>query len=908
MATVKKGLANKWLVLALLLAALGAVLAVTLLPAGAQDAAIEFPENSTESVANFTAVDPEGSRVTWNDLGGPDAAAFDLTAGVLTFMEAPNFEAPTDVGGTAGDNVYELVLMATDAGETSGTENITVEVTNVDEPATTTFEVSLVQPREGQNVTVVYADGVGNPFVDDMGEANTGIVDPDGDKDVTTDAISEAETAIPAEDVEWQWSRGTSLSGTFTEITEAENSSRDQDTYLVVDADRNHFLRVTATYEDKHGEGKTWVATAREPVKRLRDDQVAPEFPEDFNTATPTVLDDPMATIPDGATEGTIVGSAVTASRENAEGELLTYSIQAEDSPTADSHTDLFQIDRATGQVTVGLGKTVNPATDANTNVDPPKGASFMVTISVTDSVTGNTDTVDMTINVTSTDENPVFLNGETSHEYAEIDADRTDRNVYTFTAYDPEDGNVTFTLTGPDADKFTTGADDALEGGTLAFEADPAAAPDYENPADANKDNIYEVTVTASATSDTNADGDDTTDPEELTTPIDVTVEVTNQQDDGSLELSARQPRIGVPISAINLSDLDGSVSDVSYQWSRADDAAFETNIVLIEDADTDTYTPVNADDGKYLRARAEYTDPQGDGSADAISAQMVARARNLAPNFADVALERYVVENAALNAVVIAATTGDDTNADAPNDRITATDDLDADTTDNDQVSYTLGGPDAMYFSIDTTGGTAGQIRVSAAGEALPLDYEIRRAYTVTVTAADPEGLSSSTSVTINIADVNEGPEIMRRRLAVSGEPLVEYASMGTGDVATYTAVGVDADGATWTLSGDDAGDFSIGQTDGVLTFNTPPNVANPADANGDNIYMVTVEAASGDSTANKPVTVTVGMAMAAPDLTTLDNIPHRQRFDLDSNGIVDDSDIQQALIIWAQDNPEN
>ncbi|MCE2462694.1 MAG: hypothetical protein J4F46_02070, partial [Dehalococcoidia bacterium] len=62
-------LANKWLALGLVLTAvLGAALLVTLLPAGAQNATIEYAENGTGPVANFTAEDPEGQQVTWSDL------------------------------------------------------------------------------------------------------------------------------------------------------------------------------------------------------------------------------------------------------------------------------------------------------------------------------------------------------------------------------------------------------------------------------------------------------------------------------------------------------------------------------------------------------------------------------------------------------------------------------------------------------------------------------------------------------------------------------------------------------------------------------------------------------------------------------------------------------------------------
>ena len=913
MVTTFKGLANKWVVLALLLASIGAVLAITLLPAGAQSDTIMYAENGTDPVANFTAVDPEGRQVTWSMLSAAgDNEDFNLKDGVLSFKESPNFEAPADADT---DNVYELTLTASD-GTVTTDETVMVQVTNVDEAATTVIEVELVQPREGEMVTVVYADSVGNPYVSALGVANDSIVDPDMGKD---DGDT---TAIPAEDVSWQWSRGTTRTGTFTPITESENPTRDAAVYDVIDADRNYFLRVTATYEDGHDEGKTLTATSLRAVQRLRADVVPPAFPADFDTSTPTVLDPPSVEIADGAEAGSNVGNPVVATRETAEGEILTYSLVQAPGGTP-AHADLFQIDRLTGQVSVGIGKTVNPASDGNSNVPDPKGDSFTVQIEATDGVPENEestgDMVVMTITVTATDEDPVFINGDTSHEFAEIPAGTTPEadalNVYTFEAYDPEDGAVTYTLSGTDADKFTTAADDVLTGGILTF----ANAPDYENAADENKDNVYEITVKAAATSDTNADGDATTDPEELSNSIDVTVTVTNAQDPGSLSMSARQPRIGVPISAINLSDLDGRVTNVAYQWSRSEAGSAGTPLTDAdcatttdwEDAEgdganTDTYTPELDDDGKCLRARATYNDPEGNGNAEVPSTEVVEKARNLQPMFGDEIGPRYVVENAAEDAVVIAAESGAAADAVADDDRVIATDILDADDTDNGSISYGLSGPDANYFDINNDP-TGGQISISAAG-AGKLDYETRRTYTVTVTATDLEGLNSSTRVTINVVDVNEGPEIERGNLAVSGEPLVEYDSMGTNAVATYTAVGVDSEGATWSLSGDDAGDFSI-SAGGVLTFNSPPNHSTPTDANGDSIYMVAVVATStGGMTAEKMVTVTVGMMTAPAERTDISQYTNQERFDLDGNGIVDASEIQQALIIWAQDNPEN
>ena len=81
--------------------------------------------------------------------------------------------------------------------------------------------------------------------------------------------------------------------------------------------------------------------------------------------------------------------------------------------------------------------------------------------------------------------------------------------------------------------------------------------SPDYEKPGDANKDNVYEVTVEA-----TDAVGN--------TGTKDVKVTVTNVEEDGTVTMSQRQPRVGVPITA-SVTDPDGDVSNVTWQWSTA-------------------------------------------------------------------------------------------------------------------------------------------------------------------------------------------------------------------------------------------------------------------------------------------------------------------------------------------------
>ncbi len=64
------------------------------------------------------------------------------------------------------------------------------------------------------------------------------------------------------------------------------------------------------------------------------------------------------------------------------------------------------------------------------------------------------------------------------------------------------------------------------------------------------------------------------------------------------------------------------------------------------------------------------------------------------------------------------------------------------------------------------------------------------------------------------------------------------------------------------SWSLSGPDAADFSI-DTGGVLSFKNAPNYESPADANTDNVYMVTVVATDSTSprlTATWDVVITI------------------------------------------------
>ena len=90
----------------------------------------DYDENGTGDVATYTAIDPEGdSNITWS-LAGPDQGDFDITSGVLTFLNVPDYERPAD---SSGNNHYEVTVQATDSNNNRRELHVDVIVTNVDD-------------------------------------------------------------------------------------------------------------------------------------------------------------------------------------------------------------------------------------------------------------------------------------------------------------------------------------------------------------------------------------------------------------------------------------------------------------------------------------------------------------------------------------------------------------------------------------------------------------------------------------------------------------------------------------------------------------------------------------------------------------------------------------------------------
>ena len=182
----------------------------------------------------------------------------------------------------------------------------------------------------------------------------------------------------------------------------------------------------------------------------------------------------------------------------------------------------------------------------------------------------GQTDTATVTIEIENEDERPT-INERTAKDDAQVPGTRPGPEVtkqtspdrvllWTYAATDDEDDasdtGLDWKLEGADRSKLTIGTTD----GMLKF----VDNPDFEKPADANKNNVYEVTVVV-------------TDSGRLTDTLAVRVEVTNAKETGVLTFTVGVPRVGVPLTAM-LEDLDGGETGHEWQWMVAATADTET------------------------------------------------------------------------------------------------------------------------------------------------------------------------------------------------------------------------------------------------------------------------------------------------------------------------------------------
>ncbi|MEQ1635602.1 MAG: DUF4347 domain-containing protein [Methylococcales bacterium] len=255
----------------------------------------------------------------------------------------------------------------------------------------------------------------------------------------------------------------------------------------------------------------------------------------------------------------------------------------------------LFSVSPATGVVSMAARDFENPEDSDNNN-------SYQVTLTVTDS-DNNSTSLSFSVQVLNIAESATLnLSGLSNVSINENTAFTSPTPSLTGSPV----GTVVYTLSGADAGLFSV----SPATGVVSM-----AARDFENPQDANTDNVYQVTLTA-------------TDSKNNSASLNFTVKVENL-----LETPSNHTSLGLPVImgivtedgtlTVDTSDIsdDNGLGEFSYQWFR--------NNAIINGANGKTYTLGDADVGQQISVKASYID--GSGNPESVNSTLTAPVSNI-------------------------------------------------------------------------------------------------------------------------------------------------------------------------------------------------------------------------------------------------------------------------------------
>ena len=432
------------------------------------------------------AAENDGDSLTYT-LGGTDASSFAIVedSGQLRTRSALDFETKA---------LYSVIVSVSDRKDAAGaadtaaddTIDVTISVTNADEAGV------LSVP--------------GTPRVDSALSAS--LSDPDG-----------AVTSVT-----WTW-ESSSDGNTWTTIAGATTAS-----YTPVATDLGRQLRVTASYTDPLGSGKSAVATlAAVEAALVVNDQ--PAFADTMTTRS----------VAENTAASQNIGAPVEATDDD-DGDALTYTLGGTDASS-------FEI------VEEAASCSTRGALDFETK------RSYSVTVSVSDKKdaggnadTAADDTIDVTISVTDVNEQPAFSTDTATRSVAENTAAGENIGAPVEATDDDDGDSLTYTLGGDDASSF------AIVAGSGQLQT--RSALDFETK------RSYSVTVSVSDRKDAGGTADTVADD-----TIDVTISVTNVND---------QPAFSTDTATRSVAENTAAAQDIGAPVEATDD----------DDGDSLTYT----------------------------------------------------------------------------------------------------------------------------------------------------------------------------------------------------------------------------------------------------------------------------------------------------------------------------
>lgn len=418
-----------------------------------------------------------------------------------------------------------------------------------------------------------------------------------------------------------------------------------------------------------------------------------------------------------------------------------------------------------------------------------------------------------------------------------------------------PENSTAVTTVTATDVDPGTTfsysisgGADAAFftihpSTGALSF----VSAPNFENKLDGGANNIYDVIVQVTdsgspALSDTQS----------------IAVTVTNVNEPPVITSNG-----GGDTASVSAAENQTAVTTVT---STEPDAAQSRTCSIVGGADSGKFS-ITSGGGVLTFAPAPDFETPSDANADGVYEVTVRVTDNGSPAMFDSQTLSITVTNANDTPTDITLTSTSIAENNAANATVGTLGavDQDAGQTFTFALVSGTGSTDNASFNIS---GTALRITGSA-------NFETKSSYSIRLRATD-NGSPVRTFdkvFAITVSDVNEAPTITSNG---GGSSAAISVTENSAAVTTVTATDPDSGQSRIfsILGGADQARFTIHASTGQLTFVSTPDFENPTDADGNNIYLVTVQAADNGTpslTDTQDIGVTVTNVTEAPLVVT-------------------------------------